>query len=60
MSKEEFFARIREEFPYAIEGDTERLARTVLKALQEYVSSGEWEDLKAIFPASLAAILPQP
>jgi uncharacterized protein (DUF2267 family) len=60
MSKEEFFTRVRENFPYAIEGDTEQLARTVLKALQQYVSSGEWDDLKAIFPASLATTLPQP
>ncbi|MFD6282042.1 DUF2267 domain-containing protein [Streptomyces sp. NPDC060209] len=58
MSKEEFFTRVRQGFPYAIEGDTEQLARTVLKALQQHVSKGEWDDLKATFPASLAAILP--
>ncbi|MEV6793231.1 DUF2267 domain-containing protein [Streptomyces sp. NPDC051320] len=58
MSKEEFFTRVREEFPYAVEGDTEQLARTVLKALQQHVSGGEWDDLKANLPASLAAILP--
>lgn len=60
MSKEEFFTCVREDFPYAIEGDTERLARTVLKVLQQYVSSGEWDDVKAVFPGSLAAIFPQP
>jgi uncharacterized protein (DUF2267 family) len=58
MSKDEFFTRVREDFPYAVEGDTEQLARTVLKALQQHVSSGEWDDLKANLPASLADILP--
>ncbi|WP_435127286.1 DUF2267 domain-containing protein [Actinacidiphila sp. bgisy144] len=60
MSKEEFFTRVRENFPYAIDSDTEQLARTVLKVLQQYVSSGEWDDVKAVFPGSLAAIFPQP
>jgi uncharacterized protein (DUF2267 family) len=58
MGKEEFFTRVRGDFSYAIEGDTEQLARTVLKALKQHVSSGEWDDLKAVFPASLAAIVP--
>jgi uncharacterized protein (DUF2267 family) len=58
MDREEFFARVRQEFPYAIEGGTEQLVRTVLRALQRHVSTGEWDDLKANLPKSLADVLP--
>ncbi|ADI05437.1 hypothetical protein SBI_02316 [Streptomyces bingchenggensis BCW-1] len=58
MNSEEFFRRVRADFPYAIEGDTEQLVRTVLQALERHVSEGEWNDLKARLPSSLASVMP--
>ncbi|MFD8044816.1 DUF2267 domain-containing protein [Streptomyces sp. WAC 05379] len=58
MSNEEFFARVRSEFPYAVEGGSERLVRTVLKSLERHVSAGEWQHLKSRVPNSFAALLP--
>ncbi|MGW3417346.1 DUF2267 domain-containing protein [Streptomyces phaeochromogenes] len=58
MSNEEFFARVRNEFPYAVEGGSEKLVRTVLKALERHVSAGEWQHLKSRLPNSFAALLP--
>jgi uncharacterized protein (DUF2267 family) len=58
MSNEEFFARVRSEFPYAVEGGNEKLVRTVLKTLERHVSAGEWQHLKSRLPNSFAALLP--
>ena len=58
MSNEEFLARVRSEFPYAVEGGSEKLVRTVLKTLERHVSAGEWQHLKSRVPNSLAALLP--
>ncbi|MGW6646292.1 DUF2267 domain-containing protein [Streptomyces iakyrus] len=58
MSNEEFFARVRSEFPYAVEGGDEKLVRTVLKTLERHVSAGEWQHLKSRVPNSFAALLP--
>ncbi|RZB19794.1 DUF2267 domain-containing protein [Streptomyces sp. F001] len=58
MSNEEFFERIRSEFPYAVEGGNEQLVRTVLKSLERHVSEGEWQHLKSRVPNSFAALLP--
>lgn len=58
MDREEFLTRVRQEFPYAIEGDTEQLVQTVLGVLKGHVSDGEWADVKAAMPKSLATVLP--
>ncbi|MZF87700.1 DUF2267 domain-containing protein [Streptomyces sp. SID5643] len=58
MSNEEFFARVRSEFPYAVEGGDEKLVRTVLKTLERHVSAGEWQHLTSRVPNSFAALLP--
>ncbi|MFD9224706.1 MULTISPECIES: DUF2267 domain-containing protein [unclassified Streptomyces] len=58
MNREEFLARVREEFPYAVEGGTEELVHTVLEVLKGHVSEGEWGALKAHMPKSLATVLP--
>ncbi|MGV9573029.1 hypothetical protein ACWDRX_27690, partial [Streptomyces nigra] len=47
-----------EEFPYAVQGGTDQLVRTVLKTLALHVSAGEWEHLKSRVPNSFAALLP--
>ncbi|MFE1884441.1 DUF2267 domain-containing protein [Streptomyces diastatochromogenes] len=51
-------ARIRSEFPYAVEGGSEKLVRTVLKTLERHVSAGEWQHLTSRVPNSFAALLP--
>ncbi|MEV6653124.1 DUF2267 domain-containing protein [Streptomyces sp. NPDC051219] len=58
MDKEGFLTRVRQEFPYSIEGDTEQLVRTVAGVVKGHVSDGEWADVKAGMPTSLAAVLP--
>ncbi|WP_245606462.1 DUF2267 domain-containing protein [Streptomyces himastatinicus] len=58
FNSEEFFRRVRHDFPYSIEGDTEQLVRTVLHVLENHVSEGEWKDLKARMPASISAVMP--
>ncbi|MFE1962996.1 MULTISPECIES: DUF2267 domain-containing protein [unclassified Streptomyces] len=58
MHKEEFLERVKRDFRYSVDGGTEQLVHTVLTALQQHISEGEWKDLKAHMPTSLAAVLP--
>lgn len=58
LNREEFMQRIRERFPYQIEGDIEQLEFTVLQAVRRYISDGEWDDVKSAMPKDLAAALP--
>ncbi|MEV7404885.1 DUF2267 domain-containing protein [Streptomyces sp. NPDC091267] len=58
LSGEDFFQRVRDDFPYAVDGGIETVVRTVLEALKRYVSEGEWDHLKSGLPNSLAAVLP--
>ncbi|MER7665849.1 DUF2267 domain-containing protein [Streptomyces sp. NPDC096193] len=58
LSVEEFYQRVREEFPYAVDGGIERVVDSVLDALQLHISEGEWKHLKSLLPNSLAAVLP--
>jgi uncharacterized protein (DUF2267 family) len=56
MDREEFLQRIRREFPYSVEGGVEPLLRTVLVALRQHISEGEWEDVKSSVPKELAEL----
>jgi uncharacterized protein (DUF2267 family) len=58
MDKDEFMERVRQEFPYQIEGTTETLTRIVLEALSEYVTEGELEDIRSVLPKELAPLVP--
>ena len=58
LHRDEFLERVRAEFPYEAEGGTERLVRTVLRALGHHVSPGEWDDIKASMPKDLAGVIP--
>jgi uncharacterized protein (DUF2267 family) len=58
MSKEEFLARVRRDFPYDVEGGIRGLVRTVLNALQATVTEGEWDDIKSSLPKDLAVMVP--
>jgi uncharacterized protein (DUF2267 family) len=58
LDRDEFFARIEREFPFELDSDVETLTQHVLRALQEHVTEGEWEDIKSSMPKKLAAALP--
>lgn len=58
LSVEEFFQRVRDDFPYAVDGGIERVVHTVLEALEGHISEGEWNHLKSGLPNSLASVLP--
>ena len=58
MNGDEFLGRIRQEFPYDIQGGVQPLTQTVLHALRRYVAEGEWEDVKTGLPKEVASILP--
>jgi uncharacterized protein (DUF2267 family) len=58
MHRDEFLARIRDEFPFEVSGGTERLAGTTLEALRRHITDGEWDDVRASLPEDLVAVLP--
>ena len=58
MNRDEFMQRVRENFRYEIDGDTEQLVSTVLQALRHYITDGEWDDVKSVMPKELASALP--
>jgi uncharacterized protein (DUF2267 family) len=58
MSREEYLARIHSGFPYEVTGGAEQLSRTVLAALREHVTEGEWEDIRSSMPKEFAGVLP--
>lgn len=58
MDTDEFLARVRRNFPYAIEGGTEQLVYTVLEAVKNHISDGEWQDVRSSVPQSLATVMP--
>jgi uncharacterized protein (DUF2267 family) len=58
MDGDEFLGRIRQEFPYDIQGGVQPLTQTVLHALRRHVTEGEWEDVKTGMPKEPASILP--
>jgi uncharacterized protein (DUF2267 family) len=58
MSREEFVERIRSEFRFQVEGGTEMLVQRVLQALCDYVTDGEWHDIKSTLPRDFDALLP--
>ncbi|MFE4216201.1 DUF2267 domain-containing protein [Streptomyces sp. NPDC056844] len=58
LSGEEFFQRVRDDFPYAVDGGIETVVHTVFEALKRYVSEGEWDHLKSGLPNSLATVMP--
>jgi uncharacterized protein (DUF2267 family) len=58
MGRDEFFDRVRREFPFEVDGGVERLTQVVLTALRKHITDGEWEDVKSHFPKDLAAVVP--
>jgi uncharacterized protein (DUF2267 family) len=57
MNREEFFERIRVEFPFDVQGGLEYLVQTVMHSLRHHISPGEWEDIEAGLPRDLKVVL---
>jgi uncharacterized protein (DUF2267 family) len=58
MDRDEFLARVRDQFGYEVDGGIELLVERVLRALRRYVTDGEWQDIASTLPRDLAAMLP--
>jgi len=58
MNREEFLGRVRQDFGFDVVGGTEQLTRTVLEALRDHVTDGEWDDIRSGMPRELAGVLP--
>jgi uncharacterized protein (DUF2267 family) len=58
MDREAFLERVRAEFPYEVEGGIDRLVTSVLRALQRFVTRGEWEDIASVVPEDLRELIP--
>ncbi|GAA1821180.1 DUF2267 domain-containing protein [Planosporangium flavigriseum] len=58
MGREDFLNRVRQEFPYEVQGGTNELVTTVIQALKLYGTEGEWDHIRASMPKELAAVVP--
>jgi uncharacterized protein (DUF2267 family) len=58
MGRDEFEERVRAEFPFDVDGGVEPLISTVLRALKQYGTEGEWADVRSTMPKDLAAVVP--
>ncbi|WP_301176661.1 DUF2267 domain-containing protein [Actinomadura geliboluensis] len=58
MDKEEFLRSVGHDFPHEVDGDMERLVSTVLQALRQYVTEGEWQDIKSSISRDLRPLIP--
>jgi len=58
MNREAFLGRVRQDFGFDVVGGTEHLTRTVLEALTDYVTKGEWDDIRSGMPRALAGVVP--
>jgi uncharacterized protein (DUF2267 family) len=57
MHRDEFFDRVRQEFPHDVPGGVEAVTRVVLETLRRRVTDGEWADIVSTMPKDLAATL---
>ena len=57
MNAEQFLGRVREEFPFDVEGGIELLVSRVLYALRLYVTPGEWSDIASNLPDDVLEML---
>lgn len=59
MDKAEFLQRIKQQFPFSIEGDMEDVVEIVLTSLRKHVSLGEAMDIISILPKDIAELVGQ-
>ena len=60
MSADEFFERVRREFPYSINESTEELVRRVTATLRNHITAGEWHDVTSSLPKTLISVVAAP
>jgi uncharacterized protein (DUF2267 family) len=60
MSADEFFERVRREFPYSIHESTEELVRRVTATLRNHITAGEWHDVTSSLPKTLMSVMAAP
>ena len=58
MHRDDFFQRVRQEFPYEVPRGTEHLVDVVIEAVRRYITEGEWQNVRAGLPKDLVAVLP--
>lgn len=59
MHRDEFLRHVRQEFPYDVPDGIDAVVRTVLGALRQHITDGEWADIRSAMPKDLATVLPQ-
>lgn len=57
MDRDEFLDRVRQDFGYDVDGGIEDVVRTVVSTLRDYVTEGEWDDIRSSLPGELAGVL---
>jgi len=57
MDRDELFDRVRAGFNYDLDGGIERVVTTVVGALRQHVTDGEWDDVLSSMPQDLAGVL---
>jgi uncharacterized protein (DUF2267 family) len=58
MDREEFLGRVRQNFPYEVEGGMDKLVPTVLTALKVFMTEGELDDIRSNMPKDLVGLMP--
>ncbi|MEQ7129200.1 DUF2267 domain-containing protein [Actinopolymorpha sp. B11F2] len=58
MRRDEFLERVQREFRFRVEGGAESLVQTVLAAMRDHITEGEWNDIKSGVSRDLASVLP--
>lgn len=57
LNRDDFLYEVRRNFTFDVPGGTERLVRTVLQALRQHVTEGEWNEVRDNLPKDLAGIM---
>ena len=58
MDRDEFLNRVKQNFPYEVEGGVDKLVPTVLTALKGFVTEGELDDVRSNMPKDLVSLVP--
>lgn len=55
--KEEFFDRVKREYPFEPDDDLKEITQAVLSVLKKHVTSGEWDHIRMSMGKKLASVL---
>jgi len=59
MRRDDFLAAVADQFPYAVDGGTQRLVDGVVRALSRHVEASAIEDIKEELPEDIVELLPR-